>query len=395
MSVTINSNARPPVDPHDACLRRGYFPELDGLRGACALLVVTAHLYLHKERWTWLAGDRGVTVFFVLSGFLITALALREETARGAVSLAGFYVRRCCRLFPLYYAILGFYSVYLLILNRGSLEQRSAFAEALPWDLLYCQEIPFYKLLVLDQRDLPFFQSWSLGIEEKFYLLWPLLAFVVWQGRRLSRIRGTVGLAATCALVSAILCQQHGTLKMAGRFAQSFYPILIGCLAGFLLHEPRGYHRLRRLACRFRGLPALALFCAVHFAVPWIEGWTLQVFNILYPLTATGLLIVLIDGEGPASWLFRRPPLVFVGRLSYGVYLLHLLAMGITYRLLPTHLAHPAWSIAAFALCSGLSIGGAWVLSWSLELPCIRLGRRWSARPIAPTPPAIVGEPAG
>jgi peptidoglycan/LPS O-acetylase OafA/YrhL len=379
MSVNLIHDRRPSVAAHEAYLHRSYFPELDGLRAVCALLVLTAHLYAHKEWWAWLAGDRGVTVFFVLSGFLITTLALREEKARGQLSLAGFYVRRCCRLFPLYYGILGFYWVYLLVFGRGSAEQCGAFAEALPWNLVYCQEVPFYKLLVLDQRDLPFFQSWSLGIEEKFYLVWPILAFVCWHGRRGRRIRGTAILAATFALVSALLCQQNAAWKMAGRFLQSFYPILIGCLAAFLLHESSSFYRLRRLVSWGRSVPALLFFLALHFATPQTDGWLRQGVNLLYPLAATGLLIVLLDGQGMAAWLFRRRPLVFVGRLSYGVYLLHLLAMGMVYRLLPAHWTHPAWSILAFALCAVLSIGGAWVLSWTIEIPFIRLGRRCSA----------------
>jgi peptidoglycan/LPS O-acetylase OafA/YrhL len=178
-----------PADLHEAYLQRVYFPELDGLRAFCALLVITAHLYSHKEWWAWLAGDRGVNVFFVLSGFLITTLALREEEREGRLSLAAFYVRRCCRLFPLYYLILGFYCLMLLGLGRGSADQCGALAQALPWNLVYCQEVPFFRLRVLDDRDLPFFQSWSLGIEEKFYLVWPLLAFVWWRGRQSQRVR--------------------------------------------------------------------------------------------------------------------------------------------------------------------------------------------------------------
>jgi hypothetical protein len=127
---------------HQAYLQRTYFPELDGLRALCALLVITAHLYSHKEWWAWLAGDRGVSVFFVLSGYLISTLALREEEREGRLSLAAFYVRRCCRLFPLYYLILGFYCLMLLGLGRGSADQCGALAEALPWNLVYCQEIP-------------------------------------------------------------------------------------------------------------------------------------------------------------------------------------------------------------------------------------------------------------
>jgi peptidoglycan/LPS O-acetylase OafA/YrhL len=90
------------------------------------------------------------------------------------------------------------------------------------------------------------------------------------------------------------------------------------------------------------------------------------------------LLVPLLTGEGPAARLLRWRPLQFVGRLSYGVYLLHLLALGITYRLLPSDVRHPAVSLIAFGLASLLSITGAWVLSWTVEAPCIRLGRRWS-----------------
>lgn len=363
---------------HEAYLQRRYFPELDGLRALCALLVITAHLYSHKEWWVWLAGSRGVSVFFVLSGFLITTLALREEQQRGQLCLAAFYVRRCCRLFPLYYLVLGLYSVMLLGLGQGSPDQRNALTEALPWDLVYCQELPFYRLLVLDQRDLPFFQSWSLGIEEKFYLVWPLLAFVLWRGQWRRRVRGTAILAGILAGVSILLSGLDANWKVLGRFVYSFYPILIGCLTAFLLHERAGFTFLCRLVSWGKGVPILLFFLAVHFAHPWVTGWFHDALNVVDPLATAGLMIGLLHGRTPTAGFLRCRPLVFVGQLSYGVYLLHLLAMGLVYRLIPAGPLHPSVSIFAFAFCSVLSVAGAWLLSFLVESPCIRLGRRWS-----------------
>src|SRR6516225_1632317 len=89
--------------------RRKYLPELDGLRAISVLLVVSVHLHDFETVWKWLAGWQGVTVFFVLSGYLITTLSLREEEQRGSLSLAAFYVRRSLRIFPLYYFVLAVY----------------------------------------------------------------------------------------------------------------------------------------------------------------------------------------------------------------------------------------------------------------------------------------------
>src|SRR5438094_377679 len=88
-----------------------YVPELDGLRALSALLVISYHM--HDKVWGWLAGYLGVQVFFVLSGYLITTLALREEAERGALCLPAFYVRRACRIFPLYYLTLGTYCLLI------------------------------------------------------------------------------------------------------------------------------------------------------------------------------------------------------------------------------------------------------------------------------------------
>src|SRR5437899_7858756 len=102
---------------YEAGQERKYLPELDGLRAVSVLIVVSHHM--HDRVWSWLSGELGVTVFFVLSGYLITTLSLREESHRGSLSLTAFYVRRSFRIFPLYYIILAAYCVLILVLRVG------------------------------------------------------------------------------------------------------------------------------------------------------------------------------------------------------------------------------------------------------------------------------------
>jgi peptidoglycan/LPS O-acetylase OafA/YrhL len=364
---------------HAEYLARGYVPELDGLRALSVLLVVTVHLYDADRLWRWLDGGKGVTIFFLLSGYLITTLALREEGRRGAVSLAAFYVRRGLRIFPLYYFTLGLYC--LLILGLGaSPHLRPALEDALPWYLLYFQEVPFFGRMIAAGQDLPFFQSWSLGIEEKFYLLWPLLAFVLWRGRAARRRGATALLAAAFLLGPAALAGADPSLRLVARSLTSYAPILAGCLVAFLLDDGRCYGRLRVLG---RG-PALAaaagLLLAVHFARPWLPECPVPFGgDALYVLAASAFLAAVLVGEGPVQRLLRAGPLVFVGRLSYGIYLVHVLAIALVCKITPAA-AGPAASVLTFALAAALSTAAAWLLAVVLERPCIELGRRWSRR---------------
>src|SRR5215831_18491373 len=171
----------------------GWLPQLDGLRGISILMVLTAHVY--APGWPHLEGRYGVTVFFVLSGFLITRLLSHEESETGGISLAAFYVRRAFRLFPLYYLVLGVYCVLILGLGMHT-DGRNTFIDALPWYFTYMQDVPYFQHRTdfSSALHLPFYQSWSLGIEEKFYLLWPIVAF-----RVLRNPRSRIALAACAA----------------------------------------------------------------------------------------------------------------------------------------------------------------------------------------------------
>ena len=286
---------------YDLFRARKYFPELDGLRALSVLLVITVHMYDSGRLWWWLAGMRGVTVFFVLSGFLITTLGLREEEERGALSLSAFYVRRCCRLLPLYYLVLGIYCLCLFALGIAP-ALRATFAEALPWYLVYLQEVPFYSMLVVQMRDVPFFHSWSLGIEEKFYLVWPLLAFVVWRSppRRRLLAAGSLWLLLTLAPFGLPLLSPHG--RIVGRCLFAYSHILVGCILALMLHERLWFARLRFLGRRSCAALVSLAFLAIHFATPWLaepapSGYA---WHALYAVACGTMLTAVVLGDG--SW---------------------------------------------------------------------------------------------
>jgi peptidoglycan/LPS O-acetylase OafA/YrhL len=362
---------------HDAYLARRYFPELDGLRALCVLLVVTVHMYDADRWWRWLAGERGVTVFFVLSGFLITTLGLREERGRGAVSLAAFYVRRCCRLLPLYYLTLAAYVVLIFGFN-SALALRSTLAEALPYYLGYLQEVPFYSWLVVGQRDVPFFHSWSLGVEEKFYLVWPFLVFVLWSRRR-RRLASTAGLWMLFAAAPFVMAREH---RIVGRALFAYSHLLAGCLLALLLDGRKGYERLAFLG-RPRGtILATVVFLAVHLATPSFPEPAASgyLWHLLYAAATVMLLSAVLTGDGSLSRVLRVAPLVFVGRLSYGVYLVHVLAIIAVNRVLPVYPSPLVHGMAAYALTCAVAVGLAWLMSVLVEKKGIELGRRWSSR---------------
>lgn len=381
---------------HTTYLGRKYFPELDGLRAISVLLVISVHLYDSTTWWHWLSGARGVTIFFILSGYLITTLALREEDQHGRLSLLAFFIRRTCRIFPMYYLVLGLHC--LLIFGLGiSSHLGDMLWKALPYYLLYLQEIPFSAWQALEGKEVVFYHSWTLGAEEKFYLFWPLLAFVLWAGSLRSRLRGTLVLMLVLACVPLVLSPLGPVPKVVGRMLFCYASLLAGCLLAFLLHDARWFARLRFFGRTSVLVPVVLVFLVSHFATAPLDPGTLasDLNNILYTLATTALLACLLLGRGPLQTFLSTRPLTFVGRLSYGIYLVHMLAMYAVYRVFPGERFGLPGSIAVLVMTTLLSVALAWVLHISVERYFIGLGRRWSqnilARParVGPTHPVL------
>jgi peptidoglycan/LPS O-acetylase OafA/YrhL len=326
---------------------RHYIPELDGLRAVAVLLVITEHLHtpvLHLAR-----GHFGVVIFFILSGYLITSLALYEEGERGSLSFSGFYIRRSFRIFPLYYVVLAVYCVLILGLHIGP-EKRVPLLHALPYYLTYFQEIPF----IHGGYGLPFYQSWSLGIEEKFYLIWPIVCFLLLGQIRSWRIPVTAALIVGSSI--------------SGPFISPYSSILLGCLLA-LLFQLDWVRSVASQGSIIGSYTTLAILVGLHIFVLPHSHWRYE--DAVYAPLFALFFGFLLSGETGIKSVLGFRPLVAIGRISYGIYLVHILCLNVVEKFFHS----PSLSYLA-TVAASICVAGA--LHVTIERPLIHLGRRLS-----------------
>lgn len=371
------SEAAPVPDPFDQYQGLKYLPELDGIRAFSVLMVVACHMG-DKHVWEWLGGHQGVTIFFILSGYLITMLALREERSAGAVSLPAFYIRRTFRILPMYYLALTVMFILIHYLGWGQ-ELRTTFDNALPSYLFYYQEFQFAKDLASNTVS-PFAHSWSLGIEEKFYLVWPFLAFVVWRGEFRSRLTMALVLAALFASTKSLwrLGSPVDNWQL-GRILSPYFEILSGAVLALLLDERRTFERLRFVARPVWTGALLLLFIGLHLLAARVGPAFVEI-QILYTMAFTFLLGAIVLGRGRLTQMLQNRGLVFVGQLSYGIYLFHGLGISAAQKILRPGSGRIEISLLAYLVACAVTIGVCYVLAIVLERPLVRVGKRLSAR---------------
>ena len=345
-----------------------YFPALDGFRAASCLLIITWHAEFLG--WHALNGYSGVASFFVLSGYLITTLALREEVRRGVISVKAFYVRRTFRIFPAYFLVLLAYCVIIYGLNiQSSIDNRPAFGMALPYYLFYMNEYSAEGVMDLYGVFPPFFHSWSLGIEEKFYLIWPLLGFALLHRNMAGRLAIAGGIVAIYYLF-----QTH---PIVGMLRLSHYSsILIGCMLAVLMEHRPSYNVLSRLATTPIHIASLVLLLFVHLAQTHGEN---DVFVKVYPYFVAVFLIGLVAGRTPCTALFKLKIMSYLGLRTYGLYLVHVLAQNVVQIALKPGPLVPLWkSPLYFLACVAVTLVAAEILHRTVEQPFMNLGRRIS-----------------
>jgi peptidoglycan/LPS O-acetylase OafA/YrhL len=330
-----------------------YRPELDGLRAVAVLLVVTCHV--HDRIWDWLNGQAGVTLFFVLSGYLITTLALEETARTGSVDLRAFYIRRIFRIFPLYYLVLAIYCAIILG-GASPSHPPEIFRRALPYYLFYFQEYPFHVELSGSGPGAPFYQSWSLGIEEKFYLVWPMI-FVLLPAARLS---ATLVLLVLFGFGPWLM---QASYPSAAAMLFPYFHLLIGCAVAQLLY--------RKIDVAKGVWLAMPILIALHF----IRFPSSIPHDMVYSAAAAVVLAFLVTRDGHIRRTLAFKPLVFVGTLSYGIYLVQILCINVV-----DHFISPGGSIPqallSYGLACVLSIAVAYGLHVVLERPFILVGKR-------------------
>lgn len=313
--------------------RQGHRADIQGLRAIAIVLVVACHTGLALP-----GGFIGVDVFFVVSGFVIGALLLRELEATGTVSLRTFYARRARRLLPALTAMLLVSLVIGVLVLNPQLEQVGPFRTA-RLASVFASNGYLYRHLGYFDGDIdqanPFLHLWSLSVEEQFYLVLPVLLLVGWRWGRgrsaASRRRSTAGLVAVASLGSFWLSWAMTTgrspvaLQAPARFAfysspTRLWELGVGVLAAFAAVQ------LGRLPAPARTVGAAVGGMLIVGSAVLIDP--LQPFPGLRAVPpVAGTLLVLAAGTGGSSspitrWLGARP-LRWLGDRSYGWYLWH------------------------------------------------------------------------
>ena len=358
-----------------------YNPALDGLRALAVVAVVADHAGFR------LAGNDGVIVFFAISGYLITALLLRERERTGRIDLRAFYRRRWARLTPALALVLAVTAGWVLLLGLP----------ARRWLLGLFAAASYTTDFVEGAGGKPhvssyFEYSWSLGVEEQFYLIWPLLILgLVAVHRRLAR--WTVG--ACCVLLAAASVLDRMALVAAHASSErvnfaldtNVAPIAAGALLAVV--TAGAVPAWVRRAAAAIGTAALGCLVVLAFRPAWPPSWRFDVHRFgLLPLLATLALAgaVLAPRQGVARVTASRP-LAHVGRLSYGLYLWNMLLMDGFAEIFGSRPAVAGWAGVAWV---GTLVAVAEVSYRFVEVP---LRRRWAHRRDSEVPVAPVPEP--
>lgn len=376
---------------------RNYFPELDGLRFFAFLLVFCFHGGFPGRALSEMVGTTaaralrdhgwvGVQLFFILSGFLITTLLLREEAKFGRIDLKAFWIRRILRIWPLYYVIVlvGFVGLPLI---DGSIR-----TEAWPWllsnhlgwflaflgnwSMALIGPVPYDAISVL----------WSVCVEEQFYILAPLLVVAVPQKVRIPLVVLLMIGAVAGRAYSAVLVDRGGMFGPLF-FQWSTITQLDTLLSGVLLAMVFDRHPPGERASKWAGwwqylLAAGAIWFLIQPGLAKGPVWRRTFDFVALWIIGTGIVALPVVRDGWFRRFLALPRLVWLGRISYGLYMYHEVAFVVRvwapFPWMPYH--EVILGIEALAITIGL----AWASYRWIEEPFLRLKTRFTRVPSRP-----------
>jgi peptidoglycan/LPS O-acetylase OafA/YrhL len=357
-----------------------YHPELDGLRFFAFLLVFIHHapvlldnpLFITLHDYGWI----GVDLFLCLSAFLFARLLFMENQSKGDINIRDFYIRRMLRIWPLYFVFLGI-SFALSVANLG-------WSTDLTWRILgmalFADNI--FSAIWGYNRLFGSAHLWTIAYEEQFYAVIPWLLRRIFTVEYKKKLSALLLIFLTFSLAKAVMIYfkiPHPAIWVLP--ITHFESILGGLVVGLGLFD----HYLKRVPgwlCMTAGLVSTAIVCTQPNGD--VIGWRLM---FTYPLLGLGMALILFsvvrDGQWFAKSLLQHTRLAYLGKISYGLYVFHLLAIKygkqITFALgiLPRRQVLYPWSVFWVGLCITLLVSMA-SYQW-LEKPFLRLKKRFTS----------------
>lgn len=343
----------------------GHQRGLDGLRGFAISLVLLWH-----GRWlSYGFGFIAVNTFFVLSGFLITTLLIAEWDKSGAISLRHFYARRALRLLPALVAMLLAFTAYVLV-SVPARNVAQCFGEVF-WALFY-----FTNWAAIFSWDPGIYlgHTWSLSVEEQFYFVWPLLLLWLLKNQSRTSLLCWISLGLVLAVALRFVLFAGTNIAYANPERLVFGSdtrtdsLLAGCFTGVCVSSnliPQGTWFKRTVsALAVVSVPGLWFLGACRTFAPWMVyfGW------LLASAFAAFLILGLLHPPAYLRWLFENPVAVYLGRISYGLYLWHVPILTVMQK------RHWPWENMAYLLPAGVATLACYYL---VEMPCLRLKKRF------------------
>jgi peptidoglycan/LPS O-acetylase OafA/YrhL/O-antigen/teichoic acid export membrane protein len=358
-SLRLRGHATPPLPPGEVAQPWfRYAPALDGLRAVAIGCVLLTHAGVSRL----LGASQGVTVFFVVSGFLITSLLLFEHDKTGRIDRGAFYRRRFARLLPVFALSLLVTAAYLLAdgYSIGKIWGPTVASLAYMANFFYAAGH-----FGAEPGNTFFRHIWSLSIEEQFYVVWPTAVVLALKTRWAERILASVaGIVAIGALVERRLLVRSSYARINYSTDTRIDAIMLGCLLAIALRRPAVRAAIARRADLLLAAGALVL------AIVVVQGAVVSADPGGYSAAAlaSALLVAALVARpsGSAHRFFACRPLVHLGRLSYGMYLWNVLLLEVFVRVVGEK--------PAFTPLGLVWLAATWALSWA--------SYRWVEKPL-------------
>lgn len=312
-----------PEQSFSSYINQRYFSSLDGVRFLSIVAVIWHHSYPQGLPEFLSRGFLGVDMFFVLSGYLIVTLLLREKEKNSDISLKNFYIRRALRIFPVYFGVLFALSIVYGLLKKGDPDSEGFFS-LLPMYLIFISNWS-----VLQATNLGIY--WSLATEEQFYLLWPLLEKFIRPKTILIilavfiAINQLVNFGYLDTFFDGVYGPEEYELSILDA---TFTPICLGVLLAHALNNKQSFSMLFKLL----GFRASSLVCflimlaIIYMSSGDISGWKRLFIQLSMCLWLASLVIRENHVLQP---LMSFAPFKRLGQISYGMYVYHMFALHI------------------------------------------------------------------